>query len=309
MATILITGGTGMIGRALTRALLERDHRVIILTRQSGGQNEVQNNLSYAHWDINRQIIDKKAVTGADYIIHLAGAGVADKRWTKKRKQEIVDSRVKGGELLARALKGNTHSIKAVITSSGIGWYGQDPEIPNAAPFVETDPADTTFLGTTCQKWEGSLASVREQGIRLVILRTGIVLSTEAGALPEFERPLKFGIAAILGRGNQIMSWIHIEDLVRIYIMAIENDNISGVYNAVAPGFVSNKALTLELARIKRRRFFAPIHVPSFVLKAVLGELSIEVLKSATVSCAKIQNEGFDFKYPSISGAMSDLLK
>jgi uncharacterized protein len=313
MHTILITGGTGIIGKALTKALLEKDYNIIILTRHPEKQTSYAPKISYAGWNISNQTIDKESITTSDYIIHLAGAGIADKRWTKKRKQEIVDSRVKSGELLIKALKENSNNIKAVISASGIGWY----LTPNPSPqggegkglrkFEESDPPANDFLGQTCKQWEESLEPITQLNKRLVKLRTGIVLSNEGGALPRFIKPLRFGIAPILSNGKQIMSWIHIDDLVRIYIAAIENENMSGTYNAVAPGPVSNKELVLQLAKRKRGRFFIPLHVPSFVLKLILGEMSIEVLKSATVSCDKVHFAGFTFLYPSLKAALEQL--
>jgi uncharacterized protein len=312
MYTILITGGTGMIGKALTKALLEKDYNVIILTRNPEKQISSASRLSYAGWDILNQNIDKEAIIKTDYIIHLAGAGIANKRWTKKRKQEIVDSRVKSGKLLAKTLKENVNNVKAIISASAIGWYLSPYLSPqggerNTRKLEETDPPAEDFIGQTCKQWEESLEPVTQLGKRLVKLRTGIVLSNEGGTLKEFIRPLRFGIATILSNGKQITSWIHIDDLVRIYIAAIENENMNGVYNAVAPRPVSNKELVLQLARIKRGRFFVPIHVPSFILKLVLGELSIEILKSTTVSCDKIHFTGFTFLYPSLEAALKQL--
>ena len=307
-STILITGGTGMIGKALTKALLEKEYSVIILTRDPEKQTISTSKLSYAKWNIEQQTIDEKAIIKADHIIHLAGAGVADKRWTKKRKQEIVSSRVDSGKLITESLKTIPNNVRSVISISGIGWYGPDPVIPNPDPFEEEDPADDSFLGETCKQWEASIEPVIQLGKRLVIFRTGIVLSNEGGALVEFEKPLRFGIAAILGSGKQIISWIHIDDLVRLFITAIEKEKMEGVYNAVAPRSVTNKDLTLQLANIKRGRFFVPIYVPSFVLKIIVGELSIEVLNSATVSCNKIHFESFTFQFPSIEAALKDLV-
>jgi uncharacterized protein (TIGR01777 family) len=306
MATVLITGGTGMIGRALTTALLEKNYKVIILSRGSNNQQPA-GNLSYAQWDVKNQLIDNDAIARADYIIHLAGAGVGDKRWTKKRKNEIVDSRVKSGELLVKTLQEMPNKVKAVISASAIGWYGTDPLVPNLRPFSEDNPSDRSFLGDTCRQWEKSSAPVTKLGKRLVTLRTGIVLAKEGGALEEFKKPLKFGIAAILGSGRQVISWIHIDDLVRLYVAAIEDENLRGVYNAVAPKPVSNEDLTLQLASIKKGIFFIPVHVPAFVLKLVIGEMSIEVLKSATVSCDKIHYSGFTFLYPAIEAALKNL--
>ncbi len=307
-STILITGGTGMIGKALTKALLEREYTVIILTRDPQKQTVSTSRLNCAKWNIEQQTIDEAAIIKADHIIHLAGAGVADKRWTKKRKQEIVSSRVDSGKLITNGLKTIPNNVKSVISISGIGWYGADPSIPNPDPFEEDDPVDESFLGSTCKQWEESIEPVTQLDKRLIILRTGIVLSNEGGALVEFEKSLQFGIAAILGSGKQMISWIHIDDLVRLFISAIENEKMNGIYNAVGPRPVSNKELTLQLAKIKRGRFFVPIHVPSLVLKLVLGELSIEVLKSATVSCNKIHFESFTFQFPSLEAALKDLI-
>jgi uncharacterized protein (TIGR01777 family) len=170
----------------------------------------------------------------------------------------------------------------------------------------ESDPPANDFLGSACKQWEESIEPVTQLGKRLVKLRTGIVLSKEGGALKEFLKPLRFGIAAILGNGKQIISWIHIGDLVRMFIAAIEDDKMNGVYNAVAPGPVSNKELIIELAKA-RKKFYIPVYVPPFILKIVLGEMSIEGLKSVMVSCEKIQQAGFTFHYPGIRAALESL--
>ena len=309
MATILITGGTGTIGTALTHSLLEKNYKVIILSRQRGKANAPITGLSYAHWDLSSQMIDGDAMRGADFIVHLAGAGIADKRWTKKRKKEIRDSRVKSSELIVKSLREIPNNVKAVVCASAIGWYGADPVIPNPKPFREDDPPDAGFLGGTCREWEAAIEPVIHLGKRLVKLRTSIVMSNDGGALKEFRNPLRFGVSPILGNGRQVMSWIHIDDLVRLYITAIENENLSGVYNAGAPHPVSNKTFMLRLARLIKGRFYIPIYVPSFMLRLVLGEMSIEVLKSATISCDKIHAAGFTFLYPSIDAALKNLIE
>jgi len=288
--------------------LLDKGYHVIILTRSNGKKSKPGENVSYAGWDIRTRKIDIDAIAQADYIIHLAGASVAEKRWTKKRKKEIIDSRVESSKLIVENLKLNPNKVKAVISASAIGWYGADPFIPNVAPFEEIHPASDDFLGKTCKLWEESINPLTESGIRLVKLRTGIVLSKEGGALKEFIKPLKFGVATILGNGKQIISWIHIDDLVGMFITAIENEKLSGVYNAVAPAPVSNKELTIQLAKA-RNKFYIPFYVPSFILIIVLGEMSVEVLKSATVSSKKIQNAGFSFLYPGIDESLKNLIK
>ena len=305
MQTILITGGTGLVGRALTNALVQRGYKVIILTRHIP-ETAAGANTSYALWDVNKQTIDTGAVQAADHIIHLAGAGVVDKKWTDAYKKEIIDSRVKSSQLLISTLQDHSNAVKTLVSASAIGWYGADK---GQADFIETDPPEKDFLGETCRLWEESVEPVTLLGKRLVKLRTGIVLSNEGGALVEFKRPIRFGLAAILGSGKQMVSWIHIDDLCRMFIHAIENENTNGTYNAVAPLPVTNKTLTLSLAKAMKGKFFIPVHIPRFILKLLLGQRSIEVLKSATVSCEKIKGAGFVFLYPSIETAMAELNK
>ena len=209
---------------------------------------------------------------------------------------------------MVATLQNNSNKVKAVISASAIGWYGADVTSDSKHQgFLETDKVATGFLGETCKLWEESVDPVQQLGIRLVKLRTGIVLSNDGGALAEFKKPIKMGIAGILGNGKQIVSWIHIDDLCRMYIAAIENDLMSGSYNAVAPEPVSNKMLTLELAKRIKGKFFIPVHVPAFVLQLMLGESSVEVLKSSTVSSEKIRQTGFKFLYPDIKCALQQL--
>ncbi len=306
MQTVLITGGTGMIGKALTTLFLEKGYKVIVLSRKLKKTHRL--NLSFAKWDVDKGEIDLDAVKAADIIVHLAGEGVADKRWTEKRKQAIVDSRVNSGNLLVKALSENKHQVKTFIAASAIGWYGPDTDKSLAHGFVETDPADNSYLGHTCQLWEQSTAAIGSMGIRLVCLRIGIVFNNKGGALAEFLKPAKFGLATILGNGKQIVSWIHHKDLCRMIQFAIENTAIQGTYNAVAPEPVSNKKLVLTIAKNKYPIYF-PSFVPAFLLKIILGEMSIEVLKSANVSAQKIQDAGFAFDYPTVEEALVNLMK
>jgi uncharacterized protein len=303
MATVLITGGTGMIGKVLTKKVLSKGYHLIVLTRRA---KPVSNGIVYKVWDVEKGTIDETAIADVDYIVHLAGANVADGRWTEKRKKEIVNSRVKSGELLVQSLKTIPNKVKAVISASAIGWYGEDAQVPNAKPFVESDPADDSFLGKTSEKWEGAIRPVEELGKRLVITRIGIVLSNEGGAYAEFKKPLTFGIAPVLGDGTQVISWIHIDDLVQIMITAIENEKMNGVYNAVAPNPVTNKEMIMAIAK-QRSKFYLAVPVPSFALKLGLGEMSIEILKSTTVSANKIQEAGYKFSYPHITDAVTAL--
>ena len=302
----MITGGTGLVGKNLTTALLMKGYEVIILSRTQYEQQTDQK-IKYATWNLATGEIDGNALSEADYIVHLAGAGVMDKKWTKRYKNEIVSSRIKSSELLIKGLRENTNNVKTVISASAIGWYRTDDDPNNKEIFIESDEPGKNFLGETCRLWEKSIEPVEQLGKRLVKLRFGIVLSNAGGALEEFKKPLRFGIAAILGNGKQIISWIHIDDLCRMIIYAIENELITGTYNAVAPSPVSNKIFTLKLAARLRNQFYIPIHVPKFFLQLFLGQQSTEVLKSAMVSCEKIKAEGFIFLYPTIDAALKRL--
>jgi NAD dependent epimerase/dehydratase family enzyme len=263
MQTILITGGTGMVGQSLTNFLLAKGYQVIVLTRQKKQSSRAH--FSFAQWDLNKGWIDPAAIAAADYIIHLAGEGVADKRWTAARKKAILDSRVNSSALLVKTLKEN----------------------PN--------------------KWEESMHPVKALGIRLVTIRIGIVFNKMGGALAEFMKPAKLGAAAILGDGQQMVSWIHQQDLNRLMLFALETEQVAGVYNAVAPDPVNNAILTKAIAK-RFHTWAIPFHVPSFILKIMLGEMSVEVLKSAKVSASKILAAGFSFDYASMDEALDDLL-
>lgn len=311
MATIVITGGTGLVGSALVNRLLKNEHHsVIILTRNPQehlNENSYGNRLKYMLWDVKKQIIDKEAIRQADYIIHLAGAGVMDKKWTKEYKDEIVESRVQSSKLLIKTLLEVEHHVKAFISASAIGWYGAD-KAGQREGFKENAPNDNDFLGETCRLWEESSKTVEQLGIRKVSLRIGIVLSNKGGALLEFMKSFKYGVMAILGSGEQMISWIHINDLCNMYEYAITNDQLRGSYNAVAPCPVSNQTLLTAIAKNKGGKYL-PIHVPAFALKLILGkEKSQEILKSTTVLSEKIQAAGFQFQYATIDAALNNLI-
>jgi len=306
-STVLITGGTGLVGTALCPLLLEKKYNVIVLTRNIPGVNERLPGIQYAEWNIEKETIDEAAIKKADFIIHLAGANVGEKRWTRGRKQEILASRTLSSALVVKALMEIPNNVSTVVSASAIGWYGED--FSKSTPFMEDSPPAEGFLGETCKAWEESIEPVKQLGKRLVKLRTGIVLSNRGGALREFKRPLNFGMATILGGGKQIISWIHIEDICRMYAFVLEHEEIAGAVNAISPIPVSNKNLVLELAKKMRGNFFIPVYVPAFVLKMVLGEMSIEVLKSTTVSNQKIRQVGFRYIYPTIEACIGHLIK
>jgi len=295
-----------MIGKALTQALIERGFNVIIYTRNPGEKQKTKSDKpSYAEWDINKQSLDKNAFAKADYIIHLAGANFADKRWNEKVKKEIVSSRIDSAKLIIESLKTIPNKVKTIISASGISWYGADDR-KVSRPFSETDPPADDFMANTCRQWEAAIEPASFLGKRLIKFRIGPVLSADGGAYVEFKNPVKFGVAGIIGNGKQVLSWIHIDDLVRAILFSMETEQMEGVYNAVSPKPVSNKELILEIAK-STGKFFLPIPAPSFALKIVFGEMIGEILKSTTVSPEKLQKTGFIFQYPDLESAILQL--
>ncbi len=305
MKTVLITGGTGLLGKRLSELLIERNYKVIIVSRQKKESKE--ENVQFAQWDIEKQTIDDWAIEQANYIIHLAGASVSEKRWTKKRKQEIIESRTKSSELIIESLKRIKNNVEAVVSASAIGWYGADTNDSINNGFSESNRVANNFLGLTCKQWEESIQPVENLNKRLAILRIGIVLSNRGGAFVEFIKSLKFRVASIIGNGNQIISWIHIDDVCNIFINSIENKSIKGAFNCVAPNPVSNKILMKTIGNIYCNNKFISIFIPTFLIKIFLGEFSIEVLKSTNVSSKKVEETGFEFQYPNIEKAIEQL--
>lgn len=305
MINVLITGGSGLVGAALCKILLKKGMQPTILGREIPSQQKQLKGLKYAEWDLEKGIIDMEAILEADHIVHLAGASVFEKRWTKKRKQEILESRTKSADLLVNALATHVHKVKSIVSASAIGWYGED-KIQGKA-FTEEDPADPGFLGQVCKQWEEHMERVEPLGIRLVKLRFGLVLSNNGGFMEPLQKALDFGIAAIPGNGKQMVSWIHIRDLVRLILFSLENDSMKGSVNAVAPQPVPFKWLLLNYARAIKKSFFIPMHAPVFLLKIILGEKSIEIVKSATVSCTLAKSYGFSFVFPSGESVLNAL--
>lgn len=295
-----------MLGQYLTRLLIGKGYRVCWLSRRAGETTIQGNRIQLFQWDIDEQRIDEKAISSADHIIHLAGAGVAEQRWTNKRKQEILDSRTKTSALIVKALREIPNKVQTVVSASAIGWYGPD-RADSKNPFTEDMPSYPGFLGDTCKAWEESIAPVTALGKRLVRLRIGIVLSGTGGAITEFKKPIRLGIMPIFSSGKQMVSWIHIYDLCNLFLYATENKAIEGVYNAVSPNPVSSRGLMMSLTRSMGKSWALPIPIPAFMLKILLGEMSIEILKSATVSSGKIDAAGFQFAYPTIDEALVNL--
>ena len=301
METILISGGTGLIGRHLSKKLLENGYHIAILSRRVRHDT----GSSFHHWDPDKKEIDEEAIIRADYIIHLAGAGIGDIRWTKKRKQEIIKSRVQTGELILDKIQETRKKLKAFISISGTGYYGT---VTSDRIFVETDPSSDDFLGKTCKLWEDAADRFADLGIRIVKIRTGIVLAKEGGALVRIAAPVRAGIGSVIGNGNQYIPWIHIDDLCNIFLKAIEDDRLTGSYNATAPDFITNRILVKTLTRILGKPWWFP-DIPACAMRILFGEMAEILLKGSRVSSEKIRAAGFQFQFPDLEGALKDLLK
>lgn len=299
--TVLITGGTGSIGRRLTQLLLQQGYQVAYLSRS----NKAIPDVTVYQWDINKGHVDPQAIATADHIIHLAGAGIADERWTDQRKEEILKSRTQSTELLAQALTRNKHHVKSFIASSAIGYYGADT---GDRPMTETSVGGTDFMAQVVRAWERSEEQVAALGIRTVKLRTGVVLTMTGGALPKLAQPVKLGAGAPIGSGQQYISWIHLDDLCRMYIQALTDESWQGVYNAVAPSPVTNETLTRAIADVLHRPMILP-NIPTFVIKLLYGEMAIVVTGGNYVLNKRIAEEtSFAFEYPDLTKALENLL-
>lgn len=294
---ILITGGSGLVGKTLTKQLQNTGNSVFWLSRNP----ENQPRKSF-YWNIQKGEIDKNAFNNIDAIIHLAGASVASKRWTKEYKQEIVESRIKSTALLANFLNNNTHTVKHFMAASAIGIYGdRENEI-----LTESSEYADTFLAQVCIKWENEVGLINNS-IRKCIIRIGIVLNKDEGALAEMLKTIKWGLGAPLGTGKQYVSWIHLVDLRNIFLYLLENENLKGVYNAVAPNPVTNTELTTLIAKTIKKPCFLP-PVPKMVLKLIIGEMVDMVLASQNVSSKKIIDTKYPFEFTNLQQALNDIL-
>lgn len=298
LKNILITGATGLIGSRIVRSLQQRGHSIKILTRDP---SRVINAEAF-HWDIESGHIDAKCLQDIDTIIHLAGAGIADKRWTKKRKQEIVDSRVKSTKLLFDTIEKTGAKIETVISASGAGYYGHRGD----EVLTEESSNGTGFLAECCKQWEDAIDEGNKFCNRIIKLRIGIVLTRHGGALVELEKPITFFAGAALGSGKQWIPWIHLYDMISIFEKAVEDPEFNGVYNTSSPFPVTNSEFTRALAR-KLVRPVWPVNVPEFVLRSLLGEMSEVVLISDRNSAQKLLDSGFQFRYPALEDALTEI--
>ncbi|MFN0013527.1 MAG: TIGR01777 family oxidoreductase [Saprospiraceae bacterium] len=294
--TILLAGGTGFIGRRLAAMLRAGGYDVRLLTRFPKGADQFA-------WDPVSGQMDDSALAGAHLVINLAGAGIADKRWTAGRKKTIIESRVQGANTLLNAMKRTGHRPEAYLSASAVGYYGNTGE----RWLTENDtPVDNGFLVQACIAWERAVEQVKAFGVRTVVLRLGIVLDQSGGALLAIVRPLRFGIGAYFANGDAWYSWVHRDDVCRMFLWAAENPRIKGVFNAVAPQPVRNKDLVQAAAKaMGQPALFLP--APEFALRLALGEMADAVLFSNRVSAEKIVESGFGFRYPELGGALAEI--
>ncbi len=297
---ILITGGSGLVGTRLTQMLLQKGYQVSHLSRTGGDEGSVK----VFQWDVEKGVVDPKAFENIHAIVHLAGAGIADRPWSEKRKKEILESRTHSTALLHKALKDAPNEVKVFISASAIGYYGY---AGSEHVFSEEDEPASDFLANVVKEWEHAVDRISSRDIRVAKLRIGILLSEKGGALVELARPVRWFVGSPLGNGKQYVSWIHIDDVCAMFIHALEND-LSGVYNAVAGEPVTNKELTKAIAKTLGRPLWLP-HVPEFILKMVLGEMADLVIKGSKVSSAKITRTGFQYRFADLSNALKDLLQ
>jgi hypothetical protein len=299
--SVLITGGSGLIGKHLTSALLSAGYAVSHLSRKISRIENVRVFL----WDPGKRMIDPESIRGVDFIINLAGENIGVKRWTRERKKEILESRIDSVRLLYQTVSESGTQLKAFISASAAGIYGTET---SEKIFKEGDPPSDDFLGNVCKQWEEFADLFARSGIRTVKIRTGVVLEKSDSALSKLMMPGRFGFLIQTGTGLQYMPWIHITDLCNIYLKALENSNMSGAYNAVSPGHVTHREFMLVLAQTMNVPVL-PIPVPAFVLRTVLGEMSEVILKGSRVSCDKITAEGFRFLFDNLEAALKNVIQ
>jgi len=298
--SVLITGGSGLVGKHLASLLLSHGFRVSVLTRNSSSENTV----SSFFWNPAKKIIDPGAFKGVDYLVHLAGSGIGDMRWTKRRKEQIVSSRVRSTEFLHEVLTKNKITLKAFISASAIGYYGS---VTSDRIFIEEDPPSDDFLGTTCRLWEEAADLFEKSGIRTVKIRTAVILERDDSALSRLMIPARFGLVVRLGSGDQFFPWIHIDDLCNIYLKAINDPNMRGAYNAVSAQFVNHREFVAAMAKAMGRKVFLP-PVPAWILRIVLGEMSDIILKGSRISGDKIIRSGYRFRFDSLDTALRNII-
>jgi uncharacterized protein (TIGR01777 family) len=299
--SVLITGGGGLIGRHLTSILTEAGYNVSHLSRNI----KMTGDIRVFRWDPEKKLIDPLSLDGIDFIIHLAGANIGDKRWTRKRKEEIIKSRVDSARFLHKTITGNRIPLKAFISASATGIYGSET---SSKIFEENHPPAQDFLGSVCRQWEEAADLFFASGIRTVKIRTAVVLEKNDSALSKLVMPGKLGFLVKTGSGLKYMPWIHVTDLCNIYLKALEDSSICGAFNSVAPQHVTHNDFMKTLGKVLNLPVLG-VAVPDYILRAVLGEMSAVILKGSRVSSDKIVSTGFRFRYNTLEEALNDVLR
>lgn len=299
MAIILISGGTGLVGKALAKRLILAGHEVRILSRNPKSSNQLKS----FYWNVDKKEIDEKAFDGVEHIVHLAGSGIADKRWTETRKLDIIDSRVNSMKLITDVVKKKSIQLKSFVGASAIGIYGM---ITSEKIYSETDKGADDFLTQSCTQWENSYQEIQSISDKSCIVRIGVVLSKDGGALKKLLPLFNLGLGSAVGSGKQYMPWIHLEDLVTVFYEALFNSNFHGIYNAVSPEETTNQSFSNQLAKSLSKPFFLP-RIPAFVLKLAFGEMANVLLEGSRVSNQNLIRTGFQFKYPVLSEALKQI--
>lgn len=295
---ILITGATGLVGSLLLKELLNSGKQVSVLNRK---KTDIKGVNSFV-WDIRNNRIDINCLENVDCIVHLAGASIGEKRWTKKQKENILSSRIDSTNLLFQLLQNTPHQVKHFISASAIGFYGNTGNLE----LDENMPPGDDFLAEVCQKWENTVSKIKSLDIATSVLRFGIILHKTQGSLPRMQTPIRLGLGVALGSGSQWVSWIHHKDLIEMLSFLIENPHLHNTYNATAPLPCTNKQLMQSIAK-HTGRFIWPINAPKFALNLVLGEMSTLILNSNKANSSKIKQAGFEFKYSTIDNALKDI--
>ncbi len=301
MARILISGGTGLIGKALSQALMAQGHSVHILSRtpQAGAK------APEFYWNVEKQEIDGKAFDGVEHIVHLAGIGVADKRWTEKRRQEIIASRVDSMKLITDTVQKKGIRLKSVAGASAVGIYGMGV---SEKIFSEDDRGPEDFLWKTCELWERSYDRIKTLSDKSCILRIGVVLSEKGGALRRLLPIFKAGLGSPIGNGRQYMPWIHLDDMVALIVESLFNPALEGVYNAVATEHITNAYFSESIAKALSKPYIMPA-IPAFAMKLLYGEMANVLLRGVRASNQRLLNTGFRFKFPELKPALEAIVK
>jgi len=293
---VLITGVNGMLAKALALEL-DGEYTLKFLTREVKQENAYR-------WDINLGYIDPEGLKGVNHIIHLAGSPIAEKRWTPERKREIKKSRVDGAQLMHDELQKNNQKIDTFISASAIGYYGA---MTTNHIFTEDSPNADDFLGEVCREWERVAHSFKSNHVanKIDIVRFGIVLDRDRGALKKIAAPIRFGLGSGVGTGKQWVPWIHIADLCGM-LKFVMTQKEGGTYNAVAPEHVTNNVFTQKVAAVLKRKVILP-NIPAFFIRLLFGEMAVVLLTGSRVSSTKITERGFGFKYAKLNDALRNI--